>query len=152
MSRSTKARCPSPFDCWLTLRGIKTLPYRMRGHCENALKVAEFLEAHAGVERVHYPGLLSHPQHELASKQMSAFGGMLSFQVAGGEVEAMRVAARVELFTRATSLGGVESLIEHRASIEGPDSQTPRNLLRASVGLEHPDDLLADLAQALERP
>jgi len=140
---------PSPFDCWLTLRGIKTLPYRMRGHCENALKVAEFLEAHEAVERVNYPGLPSHPQHELARKQMSAYGGMLSFQVKGGEAEAMGLAARVELFTRATSLGGVESLIEHRASIEGPDSNAPKNLLRVSVGLEHPDDLVADLAQAL---
>ncbi len=142
---------PSPFDCWLTLRGIRTLPYRMRGHCENAAKVAEFLNEHPQVEKVYYPSLPSHQGHDIAKKQMNAYGGMLSFQVKGGEAEAMRVAAGVQIFTRATSLGGVESLIEHRASIEGPDSQTPKNLLRVSVGLEHPDDLIADLEQALAR-
>lgn len=142
---------PSPFDCWLTLRGIKTLPYRMRGHCENAGKLAHFLDEHQRVECVYFPGLASHPNHAVAAKQMNAYGGMLSFQIKGGEAEAMEVAANVELFTRATSLGGVESLIEHRASIEGPDSLTPQNLLRVSVGLEHPDDLIADLGQALER-
>lgn len=141
---------PSPFDCWLTLRGVKTLPYRMRGHCENALRVATFLQAHPKVARVHYPGLPTHPGHEVAQRQMTGFGGMLSFDVRGGEAEAVRVAAGLGLFTRATSLGGVESLVEHRASVEGPDSKTPRNLLRVSVGLEHPDDLIADLAQALE--
>ena len=141
---------PSPFDCWLTLRGIRTLPYRMRGHCENAAKVAEFLHEHPQVEKVYYPGLPSHKGHDIAKKQMSAYGGMLSFQVVGGEAEAMKVAANVQIFTRATSLGGVESLLEHRASIEGPESMTPKNLLRVSVGLEHPDDLVADLAQALE--
>lgn len=140
---------PSPFDCWLTLRGIKTLPYRMRGHADNAARVAAFLQEHPKVEVVHYPGLESHPGHEVAKKQMRSFGGMLSFQVKGSAEDAMRVAARVQLFTRATSLGGVESLIEHRASIEGPDSKTPQNLLRVSVGLEHPDDLIADLAEAL---
>ena len=129
---------PSPFDCWLTLRGIRTLPYRMRGHCENAGKIAEFLVAHPQVEKAYYPGLPSHQGHDVAKKQMNACGGMLSFQVKGGEPEAMRVAAGVQIFTRATSLGGVESLIEHRASIEGPDSQTPKNLLRVSVGLEAP--------------
>ncbi len=141
---------PSPFDCWLTLRGIKTLPYRMRAHCEHAALVAEFLSEHPRVARVYYPGLASHPGHELAAKQMRRFGGMLSFTVTGGQEEAMALAARVKLFTRATSLGGVESLIEHRASIEGPDSKTPQNLLRLSVGLEHPDDLIADLRQALD--
>lgn len=140
---------PSPFDCWLTARGIRTLPYRMRGHCDNAARVAAFLDSHPRVERVHYPGLTSHPGHQVAKRQMKAFGGMVSFEVTGGEEAAMRVAAEVTLFTRATSLGGVESLIEHRASIEGPDSATPRNLLRLSVGLEHPDDLLADLERAL---
>lgn len=140
---------PSPFDCWLTMRGVKTLPYRMRGHCENTQRVAEFLADHTAVEQVYFPGLSSHPGHEVAKRQMSAFGGMLSFCVKGGEAAAMAVAARLELFTRATSLGGVESLIEHRASIEGVGSKTPRNLLRVSVGLEHPDDLIADLAQAL---
>ena len=141
---------PSPFDCWLVMRGIRTLPYRMRGHCAGARHVAEFLDAHPRVTRVHYPGLASHPRHEVAARQMREFGGMVSFRVAGGEDAAMAVAAGARLFTRATSLGGVESLIEHRASIEGPESATPRDLLRVSVGLEHPDDLVEDLRAALE--
>jgi cystathionine gamma-synthase len=140
---------PSPFDCWLLLRSIRTLPYRLRGHCAGAQRVAEYLADHAKVAEVHYPGLPTHPGHDIATRQMLAFGGMLSIQVEGGMAEAMAVAARVRLFTRATSLGGVESLIEHRASVEGPTSKTPQNLLRVSVGLEHPDDLIADLAQAL---
>ncbi len=140
---------PSPFDCWLVLRSLRTLPYRMRAHCDNAAQVAAFLETQPLVERVHYPGLASHPGHEVAARQMQTFGGMLSFEVVGGEAAAMRVAAGVQLFTRGTSLGGVESLIEHRASIEGPESTTPPGLLRVSVGLEHPDDLIDDLAQAL---
>ena len=139
---------PSPFDCWLVLRSLRTLPYRMRAHTENAGKVAAFLAAQPQVERVYYPGLESHPNHDVAARQMASFGGMLSFEVSA-EAAAMRVAANVQLFTRGTSLGGVESLIEHRASIEGPESTTPRGLLRVSVGLEHPDDLIADLAQAL---
>ncbi len=140
---------PSPFDCWLSLRGIDTLPYRVRAHSENATAVARFLNGHAAVERVHYPGLPSHPGHEIAARQMSAFGGMMSFQVRGDSERAMQVAARCELFIRATSLGGAHSLIEHRASVEGPTSKTPQNLLRLSIGLEHPDDLIADLALAL---
>ncbi len=140
---------PSPFDCWLLLRSIRTLPYRMRGHFANAQAVAAFLDQHPGVTHVHYPGLPSHPGHEIAARQMHAFGGMLSMQVAGGEAAARRVANGVQLFTQATSLGGVESLIEHRYSIEGPDSLTPPALLRLSIGLEHPDDLIADLDQAL---
>ena len=139
---------PSPFDCWLVLRSLRTLPYRMRAHTENAGKIAAFLAAQPQVERVYYPGLESHPNHDVAARQMASFGGMLSFEVSA-EAAAMRVAANVQLFTRGTSLGGVESLIEHRASIEGPESTTPRGLLRVSVGLEHPDDLIADLAQAL---
>jgi cystathionine gamma-synthase len=141
---------PSPFDCWLTLRGVETLPYRVRGHAENAARVAEFLQAHRAVETVHYPGLASHPGHAIAARQMAAGGGMLSFQIRGGREEAMKAAARCELFIRATSLGGTHSLIEHRASVEGPASKTPQNLLRLSVGLEHADDLIADLRQALE--
>ena len=141
---------PSPFDCWLVLRGIRTLPYRMRGHCANAAAVAAFLETHPRVQRVHYPGLAGDPGHAIASKQMDSAGGMLSFVVKGGRAEALGVAARLHLFTRATSLGGPESLIEHRASVEGPGTQAPEGLLRVSVGLEHPDDLVADLAQALE--
>ena len=140
---------PSPFDCWLVLRGIRTLPYRMRAHSENGAKVAAFLSSHSGVEAVHYPGLEEHPGHQTAARQMKMFGGMISVQVKGGREEAMAVAARVELFTRATSLGGTESYIEHRASIEGPDSQTPENLLRLSIGLENADDLIEDLDQAL---
>jgi cystathionine gamma-synthase len=141
---------PSPFDCWLTLRGVETLPYRMRAHSENALRIAECLKRHARVEAVHYPGLADHPGHAIAARQMSGFGGMLSFQVRGDSQAAMTVAARCRLFIRATSLGGPHSFIEHRASIEGPRTRTPANLLRLSVGLEHPDDLIADLHQALE--
>lgn len=141
---------PSPFDCWLILRGIRTLPYRMRAHSENAQRVATFLSQHPGVEVVHYPGLAAHPGHEIAARQMSLPGGMVSFQVHGGRDEAMGVAARMRLFTRATSLGGPESLVEHRASIEGPETRTPESLLRLSIGLEHPDDLIDDLAQAIE--
>jgi cystathionine gamma-synthase len=139
----------APFDAWLTLRGTRTLAYRMRGHSEHALAVARYLASHAEVEAVHYPGLETHPGHAVALRQMALPGGMLSVQIKGGEAAAMAVAARARVFTRATSLGGVESLIEHRASIEGPQSTTPRNLLRLSIGLEHSDDLIADLAQAL---
>ncbi len=139
----------APFDCWLVLRGIRTLPYLVRGHCANARKLAEFLHRHPRVEVVHYPGLPSHPGHAIAQKQMRDFGGMMSFQVRGGKDEALAVAAKLALFTRATSLGGHDSLIEHRASIEPPDTRTPQNLLRVSVGLEHADDLIEDLTQAL---
>ena len=142
---------PSPFDCWLIMRSLPTLPYRMLAHCANAGKVAAFLSTHPKVSAVHYPGLESNPFHALAKQQMSGFGGMLSFETQGGKEAAMTVAANVEIFTRATSLGGVESLIEHRASIEGPASKTPQGLLRVSVGLEHADDLVDDLAQALDR-
>lgn len=141
---------PSPFDCWLVLRGIRTLPYRIRAQSDNAVKVAAFLSRHAQVEEVHYPGLKSHQGHEIAARQMAPFGGMASFQVKGNREGAMTVASKVRLFTRATSLGGPESLIEHRASIEGPGTQTPENLLRLSIGLENVDDLTEDLAQALE--
>jgi cystathionine gamma-synthase len=140
---------PSPFDCWLLLRSLQTLPVRMRAHCDNAAAIAAFLCAHPRVEKVCYAGLPNHPGHQIAARQMKRFGGMLSFQVRGGKPEAMAVAARTLLFTRATSLGGVHSLIEHRASIEGRASRTPQNLLRVSVGIEHPDDLIADLDQAL---
>ncbi|MBA3543700.1 MAG: aminotransferase class I/II-fold pyridoxal phosphate-dependent enzyme [Chthoniobacterales bacterium] len=140
---------PAPFDCWLVHRGMQTLPCRMRVQCENAQRIAEFLESHPGVTRIHYPGLPSHPQHELARRQMTAFGGMLSFEVKGGRAAAMAVPNRTKIFTRATSLGGVESLIEHRQSIEGPETRTPDTLLRVSVGIEHSDDLIADLDQAL---
>ena len=140
---------PSPFDCWLILRGMRTLPWRMRAHSENAMKVAQFLGGHRNVARVHYPGLRSAPGHEIAARQMSAFGGMLSFEVKNGRGAAMAVAAKTKIFIRATSLGGVESLIEHRASIEGPGTTSPEGLLRASIGLENADDLIEDLDQAL---
>jgi cystathionine gamma-synthase len=141
---------PSPFDCWLVLRGIRTLPYRVRAQSANALVVATFLAAHPRVDAVHYPGLASHPGHDVARRQMAMFGGMLSLQITGGVDAAMAVAAKVRLFTRATSFGGTESLLEHRASVEGPGTTTPPNLLRVSIGLEHPDDLIEDLAQALD--
>ncbi|MEP6808613.1 MAG: aminotransferase class I/II-fold pyridoxal phosphate-dependent enzyme [Chthoniobacterales bacterium] len=141
---------PSPFDCWLALRGLRTLPWRMRAHSDNALRVAEFLAGHPQIERVNYPGLTSHPGYEIACRQMSAFSGMLSFEVKGGREPALAAAAKVRLFIRATSLGGVESLIEHRASVTGESPNTPQGLLRVSVGLEHPDDLIEDLAQALK--
>lgn len=151
---------PSPFDCWLVLRGIRSLPVRVRAQSAGALAVARFLSSHPSVEAVHYPGLPSHPGHEVAARQRAGgpeappdrdpgFGGMLSFQVRGDGPAAMAVTARLRLFTRATSLGGTESLIEHRASVEGPGTTTPENLLRVSIGLEHPDDLIDDLAQAL---
>jgi len=142
---------PSPFDCWLVMRSLPTLPWRMQAHCANAMKVATFLRAHPRVLVVHYPGLDDSPFHAVAKKQMSGFGGMLSFEAKGGKEAAMAVAAHVDIFTRATSLGGVESLIEHRASIEGPESKTPQGLLRVSIGLEHASDLIDDLAQALDR-
>jgi cystathionine gamma-synthase len=140
----------APFDCWLLLRGIRSLPYRMQAHCQHAAAVAQFLALHPAVARVHYPGLASHRGHPIAVRQMKAFGGMLSFEVRGERAEALAVAARLELVTRATSLGGPETLIEHRASVEGAHTRAPESLLRMSVGLEHPDDVIADLAQALE--
>ena len=139
----------APFNAWLTLRGLRTLSCRIERHCRNAAAVAEFLESHRAVERVRYPGLASHPQHALARRQMRDFGGMVSVELAGGRDAALALASRVRLFTNATSLGGVESLVEHRASIEGEHATSPPGLLRLSVGVEHADDLVADLAQAL---
>ena len=142
---------PSPFDCWLTLRGIHTLPYRMRAHSENAMKIAEFLNNHPAIEKVLYPGLSNDEGHMTASQQMSLFGGMMSVLVNGGKDNAMSVAANVRLFTRATSFGGPHSLIEHRASVEEPGTKTPDNLLRLAIGLENVDDLIEDLTQALSQ-
>jgi cystathionine gamma-synthase len=141
---------PSAFDCWLLQRSLPTLPQRVRAQCATANRLAAFLAGHPAVHEVLYPGLESHPGHPVARRQMSAFGGMLSFRVRGGREAALAVAAGTRLFTRATSLGGIESLIEHRASIEGPGTRTPADLLRVSVGLEHTDDLRADLEAALE--
>ena len=139
----------SPFDCWLILRGVQTLAPRVRLHCENAHAVAEFLSAHPAVAVVHYPGLAGDPGHAIAKRQMSDFGGMLSFEIRGGREEAFAFAARLKLIVRATSLGGTHSLIEHRASIEGALTRSPESLLRLSVGLEGAADLIADLDQAL---
>ncbi len=143
-----------PFDAWLTLRGIKTLAVRMDRHTANAERVVEMLVAHPKVTQVYYPGLPEHPLHEVAAKQMRAFGGMVSFRVAGGEEAAVQVCNRAELFTLGESLGGVESLIEHpgrmtHASVAGSALEVPADLVRASVGIESADDLLADLKQAL---
>ena len=140
---------PSPFDCWLLLRSLPTLPVRVRAQSNTARRVADYLAAHRRVTVTHYPGLAAHPGHELAGRQMHGFGAMVSFEVRGGAAAAVNVAARTQLFTRATSLGGYESLIEHRVTAEGPHSTTPPGLLRCSIGLEHVDDLLADLDQAL---
>jgi cystathionine gamma-synthase len=140
---------PSPFDCWLVLRGVRSLPYRMRGHVENASRLAQFFSTHPRIERVYYPGLASDPGHEVAARQMSAWGGMLSIGVKGARAEAFAFVAKLKLVTRATSLGGPETLIEHRASVEGAFSQAPENLLRISAGLEHHEDLIDDFRQAL---
>ncbi|MEX0868041.1 MAG: cystathionine gamma-synthase [Nitriliruptoraceae bacterium] len=145
---------PGPFDAWLTLRGIKTLAVRMDQHCDNAERVAAFLDGHAAVTAVHYPGLATDPGHALASRQMRRYGGMVSFRVAGGRDAAIRVAEATELFFLAESLGGVESLIEHpgvmtHSSVAGTALEVPDDLLRASVGIESIDDLLADLDRAL---
>jgi cystathionine gamma-synthase len=139
----------SPFSAWLTLRGARSLPARMAWHCRNARALADFLVAHPAVEAAHYPGLAAHPNHAIAAAQMSDFGGMLSVRIRGGRDAALAVAGRLKLFTNATSLGGCESLVEHRASVEGTNPVSPQNLLRLSVGLEHPDDLVADWRQAL---
>jgi len=143
-----------PFDAWLTLRGVKTLALRMERHCDNAEALAAFLDDHAGVDSVIYPGLASHQQHALASRQMARFGGMISLRVAGGRDAAHRVASRTRVFTLAESLGGVESLIEVPAamthlSVAGTSLGVPEDLIRLSVGIEHADDLVKDLEQAL---
>jgi cystathionine gamma-synthase len=143
-----------PFDAWLVLRGAKTLAVRMDRHCENARAIVEFLVGHERVSEVRYPGLTTHPGHEIAKRQMRDFGGMVSFRVRGGIEAALQVCKRVELFTLAESLGGVESLIEHpgkmtHASVAGSALEVPDDLIRLSVGLEHKDDLIADLARAL---
>ena len=140
----------APFNAWLTLRGCRSLPARMRMHCANAGAVATFLAAHPAIERVNYPGLSSHPGHAVAASQMSGFGGMLSVELRGGKHAALAMAGKLKLFTNATSLGGCESLVEHRASVEGAMPVSPANLLRLSIGLEHQDDLIADLDQALK--
>jgi cystathionine gamma-lyase len=147
---------PGPFDCWLVLRGLKTLSVRMREHCANARRVAEFLETHPDVERVRYPGLPSHPHHALARAQMRDFGGMISFEVAGSEEDAREIVSATSIWQLGESLGGVESLIEHpgvmtHATLADSPFAIPGNLIRLSVGIESADDLIADLEQALAR-
>ena len=144
----------APFDAWLTLRGVKTLGVRMDRHCQNAQRVADLLAAHPAVNEVFYPGLASHPGHEVAAKQMRGFGGIVSFRSAGGEAEAVAVCGRTRLFTLGESLGGVESLIEHpgrmtHASAAGSALEVPADLVRLSVGIETGEDLLEDLRSAL---
>lgn len=139
----------APFNAWLIARGVRTLYVRMQQHCRNAQAVAEYLAAHPQIANVHYPGLASDPGHALAARQMRGFGGMLSVRLRGGERAALALCQRVRLFTVATSLGGVESLIEQRSAVEGPQPTSPPDLVRLSIGLEHHEDLIADLAQAL---
>lgn len=142
---------PAPFDCWLISRGIQTLALRVRAQSNSAQILAEYLESHPKIEKVNYPGLISHPQYKVAASQMQhGFGGMLSAHIKGDHAHAIKVANQLELFTTATSLGGVESLVEHRKSVEGPSSSTPDNLLRISVGLEHAQDLINDWENALK--
>ncbi|GBG27934.1 Cystathionine gamma-lyase [Hondaea fermentalgiana] len=140
----------APFDCWLALRGMRSLAVRMAMHSRNGLAVAQFLDSHSAVTRVFYPGLESHPGHEIAKSQVKDnFGGMLSFLVAT-EQDAIKLTATMQLAKRGTSLGGTETLVEHRSSVEGPDSQTPKTLIRVSVGLEAAEDIISDFAQALD--
>lgn len=140
-----------PFSCWLTIRGLRSLGVRLAHQCASAKLVADFLSSNRSVKEVFYPGLASHPGHELAASQMADFGAMLSFTIVGDQSDAMSVAAMTRVFTRATSLGGTESLIEHRASMEGPDTQTSPSLLRLSIGLEYAADLVEDLENALTK-
>ncbi len=142
---------PSPFDCWLLNRSLSTYAVRMPVHAQNAMKLATFLEAQPQIEKVNYPGLKSNEYHKVAKKQMrNGFGGMMSILVKGGQKEAMALASKLKIFKHATSLGGVESLIEHRFSVEGIHSTSPENLLRISVGIENIDDLIADFEQAFQ--
>ncbi|MGV0800775.1 PLP-dependent transferase, partial [Mycolicibacterium elephantis] len=145
---------PGPFDAYLTLRGLKTLVVRMQRHSENAAVIAEFLDGHPAVDTVLYPGLPGHPGHDIAAKQMSGFGGMISIRLRGGVQAARDLCSRTEVFILAESLGGVESLIEHpgamtHASTAGSQLEVPDDLVRLSVGIEDAADLLADLEQAL---
>ncbi len=140
---------PSPQDTWLLSRSIRSFPYRMRAHNENARKVAAFLNEHPKVEEVYYPGLESHPGHHIAKEQMDDFGGMISFLVKGNAKEALKIVAGSTMIKAATSLGGIESIWEHRKSSEGKGSNSPDNLIRLSVGLEHPDDIIADIKAAM---
>jgi len=158
-AQNTAGAIPGPFDCWLVLRGVKTLAVRMEKHCSNAQRVAEFLEGHQKIDVVNYPGLRSHPQHEIAKKQMAGFGGMLSFRLKKGLDACKNLLRNVKVFTAAESLGGVESLIEHPATMTHasvPKEERERigitdSLIRLSVGIEDEEDLVSDLSSALDR-
>lgn len=157
-SQNTGGGVPGPMDCWLVLRGIKTLPVRMEKHCSNAQKIAEFLSGHKKIQKVIYPGLVSHPQHQLARKQMKGFGGMVSFLLKGGLGSCQRFLKNVSIFAAAEGLGGVESMVEHPASmthVSVPKEERERmgitdSLIRVSVGIEDVEDLITDLFNALE--
>ena len=148
--RAYRGAVLGPFESWLLLRGMRTLDLRVRHSAQSAQRIAEVLDAHAAVSQVLYPGLATHPGHLIAARQMhNGYGMLVSFRLHGGAVEAQRVAGALHLFRNATSLGGVESLVEHRAPVEGSGTTVPDDLLRLSIGIEHPDDLIADLRQAL---
>jgi cystathionine gamma-synthase len=152
--RNAVGSAPGPFDAWLALRGAKTLAVRMDRHCQNAQRIADMLVSHPAVSQVYYPGLASHPGHEVAAKQMRGFGGMVSFRAKAGPAEAVDICGRTRLFTLGESLGGVESLIEHparmtHASVAGSELEVPADLVRLSVGIESADDLIEDLRAAL---
>lgn len=148
--QQTAGAVPSPFDCWLLNRSLATFPLRFSMQCANAARIAEFLFSHSKIEKVYYPGLPSHHNHEVARRQMkNGFGSIVSVLVKGGKAQAMQFAGKLSIFKHATSLGGVESLVEHRRSVEGDHPVSPDNLIRISVGIEYVDDLIADLNQAL---
>ncbi|MBO6794539.1 MAG: aminotransferase class I/II-fold pyridoxal phosphate-dependent enzyme [Balneolaceae bacterium] len=149
MIQRKQGSVPSPFDCWLLARSIRSFPHRMRMHNQNAWEIAQFLASHKAVQQVYYPGLSTHNGHEIAAAQMKGFGGMISMLINGDQERALEIVGRAEIIRRATSLGGIESLWEHRRSSEGDHSSTPENLIRFSVGLEHIKDLTEDLNRAL---
>ena len=152
MLQHAQGGVPSPFECWLLMRGIKTLALRVRTQASNAMYVAEFLAKHPQIESVLYAGLSAHPGHDIAVQQMhGGFGGLMSFLVKGSDKEALEMTSHLKVITRATSLGAVETTIDHRYSVEPPGTTTPKNLLRLSVGIEHYEDLIEDLDQALSK-
>ncbi|MFN0082164.1 MAG: trans-sulfuration enzyme family protein [Ferruginibacter sp.] len=149
--QATAGAVPSPFDCWLLNRSLATFPLRLAAQCSNAAIIAAFLQSHSGIEKVFYPGLASHPNHDIAKQQMTnGFGSIISVLVKGGLQEALNVAGKLKIFKHATSLGGVESLVEHRKTAEGKHPISPENLLRISVGIENVNDLVDDLENALQ--
>lgn len=149
MIQRKQGAVPSPFDCWMLVRSIRSFPHRMRMHNQNASEVAKFLESHSKISNVYYPGLPTHKGHNIAAAQMKGFGGMISILIDGDYNETLKVVGKSKIIRRATSLGGIESLWEHRRSSESDTSTTPENLIRFSVGLEHIDDLISDIEQAL---